>query len=72
MQDLKAATKRKLSFFATLKAVFWSFFGVRRKSDYEQDAAKLNPIYVIIAGVLAAIIFISTLLLIVKNVVANH
>jgi len=72
MQDLKAATKRKLSFFATLKAVFWSFFGVRRKSDYEQDAAKLNPIYVIIAGVLGAIIFITTLLLIVKNVVANH
>jgi hypothetical protein len=72
MQDLKAATKRKLSFLATLKAVFWSFFGVRRKSDYEQDAAKLNPIYVIIAGVLGAIIFITILLLIVKNVVANH
>jgi hypothetical protein len=72
MEDLKSATQRKLSFFATLKAVFWSFFGVRKKSHYEQDAAKLNPIYVIIAGVLGAAIFITILLTIVKHVVANQ
>jgi hypothetical protein len=72
MEDLKSATQRKMSFFATLKAVFWSFFGVRRKSDYEQDAAKLNPVHVIIAGILGAVIFITILLTIVKTVVANQ
>lgn len=71
MQDLKEATQRKLSFFATMKAVMWSFLGIRKKSGYEQDAAKLNPIYVIIAGILGAIIFVTTLLLIVKSVVAK-
>jgi len=72
MEDLKSATQRKMSFFATMKAVFWSFFGVRRKSAYEQDAAKLNPIHVIIAGILGAVIFITILLTIVKSVVANQ
>jgi hypothetical protein len=71
MDDLKQATKRKASFLATMKAVFWSFFGVRKKSDYEEDAAQLNPVHVIIAGLIGAVIFIVTLLLIVKSVLAK-
>lgn len=71
MQDLKKATQRKTSFLATMKAVFWSFFGVRKKSDYEHDAAQLNPVHVIIAGVIGALIFIATLVMIVKIVVAK-
>ena len=69
MDKLKQATKRKMSFVATLKAVFWSFLGIRKKSDYEKDAAQLNPVHVIIAGVIGALIFISILITIVKNVV---
>ncbi len=71
MQDLKEATKRKASFLATIKAVLWSFLGIRKKSDYEQDAAQLNPVHVIIAGVIGAIIFITTLVIIVKSVVGK-
>lgn len=71
MQDLKDATKRKASLGATLKAVLWSFFGVRKKSGYEQDAQQLNPVHVIIAGLICAAIFIATLILIVKSVVAK-
>ena len=69
MSDLKDATHRKSSFVATLKAVFWSFFGVRKKSAYEDDAAKLNPVHVLIAAVLAAGLFIFILLMIVRMVV---
>jgi len=71
MSDLKDATKRKASFFATVRAVLWSFFGIRKKSGYEQDAAQLNPVHVIIAGVIAALIFIATLVIIVKSVVGK-
>ncbi len=71
MTDLKEASKRKASFVATLKAVFWSFLGIRKKNDYEQDAAQLNPVHVIIAGVIGALIFISVLVMIVKHVVAK-
>lgn len=71
MQDKEKVTQRKMSFAATVKAVFWSFFGVRKKSAYENDAAQLNPLHVVIAGVIGAVIFIMVLVFIVKMVVAK-
>lgn len=71
MNELKKASQRKASFGATLKAVFWSFFGIRKKSDYEKDAQQLNPVHVIIAGLLGALVFILTLILIVRSVVGT-
>lgn len=71
MEDLKQVTKRNASFLMTMKAVFWAFFGVRKNRDYENDAAKLNPVHVIIAGLIGAAIFITVLILIVKSVVAK-
>jgi len=72
MEDAsKKATARKASFGATVKAVFWSFFGVRKKSDYEKDAAQLNPVHVVIAGVIGALIFIAVLVTVVRLVVAK-
>jgi hypothetical protein len=64
-------TQRNASFVQTVKAVLWSFFGVRKKSEYEKDAAQLNPVHVLIAGVIGAIIFIAVLLTIVHFVVAK-
>ena len=52
-----------------MKAVFWSFFGVRKRSDYERDAAQLNPVHVIVAALIGALIFVVVLILIVKSVV---
>jgi hypothetical protein len=60
---------RKAGFGETMSAVFWSFFGVRKKSDYESDAARLNPVAVIAAGILGAAIFVGVLILIVHSVV---
>ncbi|AEK60394.1 hypothetical protein CFter6_0792 [Collimonas fungivorans] len=71
MSDLEQASRRKASFGATMKAVFWSFFGVRKRKDYENDAASLNPVHVVIAGILGALIFIAILITIVKLVVAK-
>ncbi|WP_136414338.1 MULTISPECIES: DUF2970 domain-containing protein [Oxalobacteraceae] len=71
MDDLEKTKQRNASFGKTMKAVFWSFFGIRKKSDYEKDAQQLNPVHVIIAGLLGAIIFVATLILIVKSVVGK-
>ncbi len=60
---------RNATFWQTVRAVFWSFFGVRKRSDYERDAARLNPVHVVIAGFIGALIFILILILIVKSVV---
>ncbi|CEJ96354.1 Probable transmembrane protein [Caballeronia glathei] len=60
---------QKMSFLRLLKAVFWSFFGVRRRADLESDAAQLNPLHVVAAAVLGAVLFIIVLLVVVRAVV---
>ena len=71
MTDLKEASERKASFGATMKAVFWSFFGIRKRSDYEKDSASLNPIHVIIAGLIGVALFIGVLILLVRFAVSQ-
>lgn len=70
-QDLKQAAQRKGSFWQTVKAVGWSFFGVRKASGYEEDISKINPVHVIVAGLLAAVLFVLGLVVLVKWVVAS-
>ena len=70
-QDLKEAAARPGSFFRTLRAVAWSFFGVRRGAGYEEDVAKLNPVHVIIAGVIGAALFVLALVLVVNWVIGS-
>jgi hypothetical protein len=69
--DLRQAVQRKGSFLRTMQAVAWSFFGVRKGADLEKDVNQLNPVHVIIAGVIGAIIFIILLLLLVNWVLAS-
>ena len=63
--------RRKASFWSSMKAVFWSFFGVRKRRDYEDDAVNLNPFHVIVAALLGLAIFIGVLLLLVRIAVAQ-
>lgn len=69
--DLRNAAARKGSFLQTMRAVAWSFFGVRRSSGYAEDVAKLNPVHVIIAGVIGAALFVLALVLLVQWVVGS-
>ena len=62
---------RKPSFLYSLKAVLWSFVGLRRKSDFDQDTGKLSPIHVIVAGLIAAAVFIGILVAVVALVVSQ-
>jgi len=71
MSDLKQAVRRKGSFLQTMRAVAWSFFGVRKSSDYEKDVSQLNPVHVVIAGVVAAVLFIVVLIVLVNWVLAS-
>jgi Protein of unknown function (DUF2970) len=68
---LKQAAQRKLSFWQTMRAVAWSFFGVRKSADYEKDVSRLNPVHVVIAGVFGAVVFISLLLVLVNWVLSS-
>lgn len=54
--------------FKALKAVFWSFFGIRKGRDHDWDAANLKIGHVIAAGLIAVAIFIFALLMVVRLV----
>lgn len=68
---LKDAVRRKGSFAQTLRAVGWSFFGVRKSAEHAKDLEQLNPLHVVIAGLVAAVVFIVALVLIVRWVLAS-
>ena len=63
--------ERRGSLLQTARAVAWSFFGVRRSKDYADDVSKLNPVHVVIAGIVGALLFIGTLVLLVRWVIGS-
>lgn len=52
----------------TLKAVAWSFIGLRRKKDFDKDVGNMNPVYVLVCALLGAGLFIGALLAVVHAV----
>ena len=50
------------------RAVFWSFLGIRRRQDYEADAAKITLVQVVVAGLIGVAVLITSLLLLVRLV----
>jgi hypothetical protein len=56
------------TFGKVLRAVFWSFFGVRRGDAMRRDLVTIRPHQVIIVGILMAAAFVATLLIIVRIV----
>jgi hypothetical protein len=71
VDELKDAVKRKMSFAQTMRAVLWSFIGLRKGAEHENDMARLNPVHVIIAGLIAVAVFVTVLIFIVRAVVGN-
>ena len=61
-------TARKARFGQTMRAVAWSFFGIRKSADHEQDVKNLNPVHVVIAAVLGVALFVVLLLVLVHFV----
>jgi hypothetical protein len=68
---LHHAVRRKGSLWRTLLAVVWSFFGVRKSRDLERDVSELNPLHVVIAGVLVAALFVVALIVLVNWVIGS-
>ena len=69
--DVLAPHKRQGSVFRTVKAVLWSFVGLRARSDYEQDVAQLNPVHIVIAGLVGVFVFVGSLILLATWVVGK-
>jgi Protein of unknown function (DUF2970) len=59
------------SFLGTLKAVSWSFFGIRKNSEFQKDVEKINPIHLIIMAIALVIVMVAGLIGLVNFVVSK-
>jgi hypothetical protein len=66
-----SASSGQQGFLATARAVAWAFLGIRKRAGYEADVQGLNPLHVVLIGVLAAVLFVSGLALLVRWVLAS-
>ena len=71
MSGFKQAIQRPGSLLQTLRAVAWSFLGIRRASGLEDDVQRLNPVHVVIGGVLGAAVFVVAIMVLVHWVVSS-
>jgi hypothetical protein len=62
------AMVQKPTFLDTVRTVLAGAFGVRRKADHER--APLNPLHLVVAAVIFVVLFILTLLTVVKIVLS--
>jgi amino acid transporter len=63
--------KRKSSFLRTVQAVLWSFVGLRKNAEYQQDIEKLHPFHLIGVAIGAALLFVLGLIALVHWVVVQ-
>ena len=52
----------KPSFGRSLRMVAWGFLGVRKRSGYQQDLAQVNPLHLVLAALIGAVLFVLLLL----------
>jgi len=46
------------SFWRSVKLVAWSFLGIRSRSGYEEDLAKVNPMHVVVVGLVGGLLLV--------------
>jgi len=63
--------RRKKSFWRTIKAVAWSFVGLRARGDFEEDVQQLSLLHIIVVGLIAIFVFVAVLVLLVNWMVAR-
>ncbi|HSB49664.1 MAG TPA: DUF2970 domain-containing protein [Burkholderiales bacterium] len=57
---------RKASPLQVAKAVASAFIGIRRRAAHERDVVTITPVQAIVAGLIGAAIFVTSLVLLVR------
>jgi amino acid transporter len=62
---------KKGSLLRSVKAVAWSFLGIRKSSEFQEDIEKISPLHVLGVGLVAGLLFVIGLIVLVNLVVAK-
>ena len=56
-----ASAQPRASMLTTIKAVAWSFLGLRGRQGFEQDVQRLKPLQVVAVGLVGVFVFVGAL-----------
>jgi hypothetical protein len=68
---MNAVTAKKASFARSLKAVLWSFLGLRKGSEFQEDIQQANIMHLIFIGLALGFTFVIGLMFFVRWVVTH-
>jgi hypothetical protein len=71
MADSQKISEQKTSFWRSVKLVAWSFLGIRSRAGYQDDLAKVNPMHVVLVGLIGALLLVLGLITLATWVVAK-
>jgi hypothetical protein len=60
-ENITTVVKRS-SVLRSLKTVAWSFIGIRSSAGFQEDVAKVNPLHVLLAGVITVLVLVVSLI----------
>jgi hypothetical protein len=66
-----SAPAKKGSLWRTLVAVSWSFLGIRKSSEFQEDIAHIKPMHILVVGLVSGLLFVIGLMVIVNLVVGK-
>ena len=61
-----SASGRPMNLLQTIRAVAWSFVGIRKNSGYQEDLGKLNPFHIVAVALVGVALFVGGLILLVN------
>ena len=64
-------TSQKSSFVRSMKLVAWSMLGIRSRKGYQDDLARVNPLHVVLVGLVSVLLLVLALIALVHWVVAK-
>ena len=67
----KTVAAHPSSLLSSVKLIAWSFVGIRSRSGYQQDLARVNPLHVVLVGIAAVLLIVAGLIGLVNWVVAK-
>ncbi len=62
---MQGSREGKAGPLAALKAVFWAFFGIRKRQAHE-EVSHLKPVHFVVAGLIGAAVFVLALVTLVR------
>ena len=68
MMALESEPSRRATPLQVAKAVLSAFIGIRKRAAHERDAVTITPLQVIVAGLIAAAVFVASLITLVRYI----